>query len=52
MSEFGAHDTAVAVWSSDFAPNDTDLAALSFFRGTIDVSYTFAEVESRGMPLA
>ncbi len=31
MSESCADDAGVAVWSSDFAPNDSDLAALAFF---------------------
>ena len=47
MSELGSDDAAVAVRSSDFAPDDTDLATLAFFRGAVDVGDPFAEVESR-----
>ena len=48
MSEFGPYDAAVAVWSSDFSPDDADLASLAFFGGAIDVGDTLAEVEPEG----
>ena len=47
MSELGAHDAAVAVWSSDFAPDDADLASLALLAGPVDVGNALAEVESR-----
>lgn len=47
MSEFCSNDAAVAVWSGDFAPDHSDLAALSFCGGTVDVGDALAEVESR-----
>ena len=34
--ELRSDDTAVAVRAGDLAPDDSDLAALSFFRGSVD----------------
>lgn len=36
MVEFCSDDAAVAVRAGDLAPDDSDLAALSFFRGSVD----------------
>jgi hypothetical protein len=35
----------VAVWPSDLAPDDSNLAALSLLRRTVDVGDTLAEIE-------
>jgi hypothetical protein len=46
VSEFCANDSTVAVRSCNFAPNHSDLAALSFFAGAVDVCDSLSEVES------
>lgn len=46
MVEFRADDTGVAVWSSDFAPDDSDLAALSLLRCSVNVCDTLSEIKS------
>lgn len=45
MVELGADDARVAVWPGHLAPDDSDLAALSLLRGTVDVGDALAEVE-------
>jgi len=45
VSELRSDDAAVAVWAGDFTPDDADLAALAFFRGAVDISDAFTEVE-------
>ena len=47
MSEVCADESRVAVWSGHFAPDDADLAALTFCRSAVDVSDAFAEVEPK-----
>ena len=46
MVECGSDDAAVAMGSCDFAPDDSDLRALSFPGGSVDECYTLSEVES------
>lgn len=46
MGELGSYDAAVAVWSCDFAPDDSDLSALSFSCRSVDKCYTLSEIES------
>jgi len=36
VGELGSDDTRVSVWPCDFAPDDSDLATLSFLRGSVD----------------
>ena len=48
MSEFGPYDTAVAMWSRHFAPDDSDFRSLSFPCGSVDESYSLSEVKSGG----
>lgn len=45
MVEAGADDAGVAVWPSDLAPDDSDLAALSLLGGSVDVCDALSEVE-------
>lgn len=45
MVETGADDTGVAVWPSDLAPDDSDLAALSLLGCSVDVCDSLSEVE-------
>lgn len=45
MCELGPYYTAVAVCSCDFAPDDSDLAALSFFGGFVYECYSLSEVK-------
>jgi len=45
VCECGPYDAAVAVWSCDFAPDDSDLRALSFSSGSVDECYALAEIE-------
>jgi hypothetical protein len=44
--ELGSDDTAVAVRAGDLSPDDSDLAALSFFGGSVDECDALAKVES------
>ena len=39
MRELGSDDAAVAVWSCNFAPDDSDLRALSFSGSSVDECY-------------
>jgi hypothetical protein len=50
--ECGSDDATVAMWSCDFAPDDSDLRALSFPGGSVDECYTLPEVESARRRLA
>lgn len=45
MCEFGPYDAAVAMWSCDLAPDDSDFRALSFSCGSVDECYSLSEVE-------
>jgi hypothetical protein len=45
VSKFGADDSTVAVRSSDFAPDYTNLAALPFFAGSVDVCDSLSQIE-------
>lgn len=45
MVESGADDTGVAMWPSDLAPDDSDLATLSLLGCSVDVRDSLSEVE-------
>ena len=46
MVELGSDDARVAVWSSNYAPNDSDLRSLSLLGCSVDVCDSLSEVES------
>lgn len=47
MVESRSYNTTVAMCSCDLAPDDSDLATLAFFRGSVDECDALSEVESR-----
>lgn len=49
MLELGSDDTAVAMRAGDLSPDDSDLAALSFFGGSVDECDALAKIEFCGV---
>jgi len=46
--ETGSYHTGVAMWSGNLAPDNSDFAALSFPRASVDECDTLAKIESVG----
>lgn len=45
MIELCAHDTAIAVWSGYFSPDDADFRTLTLAIGSVDVGDALSKVE-------
>lgn len=45
MGELGSDNARVSVWPCDFSPDHSDLAALAFFRCSVDICDALAKVE-------